>query len=176
MKAFEHPNILKSLGLYYNKTLTKIILVTPFCSRGNLKNCLQEIRPMSSEFKTRICLQIAEGIKALHDKNYMHRDIKPANILFDENWVPKHCDFGFTKIDDDIEKSISVGTIAFRDPNITSGKYSKKCDIYSLGLVFFSIFNGENLFTSNETFLIEKEIKTFQEKSREKVSSLKDCP
>lgn len=85
---------------------------------------------------------MAQGLNALHLRNFMHRDIKPANILFDEDWMPKICDFGFTKLDNDFEKTIRVGTIAYRDPTIISGNYSKKCDIYSLGLVFFYVFKG----------------------------------
>jgi serine/threonine protein kinase len=76
----------------------------------------------------------------------MHRDIKPANLLIDKNWIVKLCDFGFGRNDDDIKKTTKIGTPLFRDPNVISGNYTKKCDIYSAGLVFDSIFRGKSIF------------------------------
>ena len=32
------------------------------------------------------------------------------------------------------------------DPQVMTGKYTKKCDIFSLGLVIFLVFMGEDLF------------------------------
>lgn len=46
-----------------------------------------------------MCVQIARGMKAMHDLNIMHRDIKPANILIDGDWTIKLCDFGFGRKD-----------------------------------------------------------------------------
>ncbi len=40
----------------------------------------------------------------------------------------------------------SVGTPLYSDPLVNSGKYSHKCDIYSLGLVILYVFTGQNLF------------------------------
>ena len=62
---------------------TKLILVTPFCANGNLKKCIEEVSKKDYTFKLNVCLQLAEGLAAIHEKNYMHRDIKPGNILFD---------------------------------------------------------------------------------------------
>lgn len=72
----------------------------------------------------------------------MHRDIKPANILITGDWVLKLCDFGFGKVDEDMKQSVKVGTPLYRDPNVNLGTYSKKCDIYSVGLVYDTIFRG----------------------------------
>lgn len=76
----------------------------------------------------------------------MHRDIKPANILIDKNWKIKLCDFGFGKIDQGMEKTTKIGTPIYRDPNTLLGVYTKKCDIYSVGLVFDMIFRGKSVF------------------------------
>lgn len=76
----------------------------------------------------------------------MHRDIKPANILFVDDWAVKLCDFGFGRVDEKGIKTVKIGTPFYRDPNTTSGNYSKKCDIYSAGLVFDTIFRGKNVF------------------------------
>lgn len=95
-----------------------------------------------------ICLQMCEGIEALHQKNIMHRDISAGNILFDRDWKVKICDFGFSKKDINTKQSVSVGTPAYRDPNISSGKYSKKCDVFSAGMVMDFIFRGHAILSS----------------------------
>lgn len=146
MKKISHPNILKCVELYYVRDKLSYYLITPFCSNGSLRSNIQQIFKKDTTFKMNLCLEIADGIQALHDKNIMHRDISPGNILFDENWTSYLCDFGFSKTDTDSEQSISVGTQAFRDPNIATGKYSRKCDIYSFGLIADYIFRGDGIF------------------------------
>ena len=146
MAAIDHPNVLNCLGYYYINKSKRILLVTPFCSKGNLQSLLQKLTDKTEKFKVKICLELARGLNALHEKNLMHRDMKPANILFDDQWTAKICDFGFSKVDDDLSKSVKVGTPIYRDPNIDGGKYSKKCDIYSLGLIFDTIFRGYSPF------------------------------
>jgi serine/threonine protein kinase len=89
-----------------------------------------------------LCVQIARGINALHELNIMHRDVKPANILVTKDWQLKLCDFGFGKLDQSLKQTAKVGTAIYRDPNVNFGKYSKKCDIYSVGLVYDTIFRG----------------------------------
>ena len=106
----------------------------------------------------------------------MHRDIKPGNILFDEHWTPMFCDFGFAKIDNDFEKTMRVGTLSYRDPNVQTGNYSKKCDIYSLGLVFFYIYKGSSPFKETDNTNFEIETIRFQNESKQRVAELKECP
>jgi len=39
-----------------------------------------------------------------------------------------------------------VGSLAWMDPKVNSGKYTKLVDIYSLALVFIFIFKGKGLY------------------------------
>jgi len=41
----------------------------------------------------------------------------------------------------------NVGTPLYADPNIQNGRYSKKCDVYSVGLVICYIFCGKQYFS-----------------------------
>jgi serine/threonine protein kinase len=78
----------------------------------------------------------------------MHRDLKPQNILVTENWELKICDLGFSKKDElSVMNTTRIGTPSYRDPNVILHKnYTKKCDIYSTGLVFYFIFRGHGYF------------------------------
>lgn len=104
------------------------------------------------------------GVNALHEKDIMHRDIKPGNILFDENFQIKVCDFGFCRDDPEnfeLEKSDHVGSPLYRDPNVKSKIYTKKCDIYSLGITFDTIFRKGSIFKSRDIFSFKVELETF---------------
>lgn len=79
----------------------------------------------------------------------MHRDLKPENVLIDEKEHAKLCDFGFCRYDEseDFSKSRKIGTPLYNSPETEKGVYTKKCDIYSYGLIVYFIFsNGKHLF------------------------------
>jgi calcium-dependent protein kinase len=91
----------------------------------------------------------------------MHRDLKPENILLQikDNEIVgvKVADFGCCHhMEEDINLS-SVGTLIYQDPNMQSGKYTVKCDIYSFGLIISEIIAGKHIFAgvSNHAQLME---------------------
>ena len=49
----------------------------------------------------------------------------------------KIADFGCSRIQDnnDINMTAQIGTPLYSDPNLQTGQYTMKCDVYSLGLV-----------------------------------------
>ncbi len=83
---------------------------------------------------------ILEAINYCHQTRICHRDIKPENILINENDEIKIIDLGFAEIVSSSEKSLSgyKGTEAYMAPEIIKGdKYNEKCDIWSIGVVFY---------------------------------------
>lgn len=81
----------------------------------------------------------------LAEKNIAHRDIKPANILITDDFEVKLADLGFAKAvhqEEDYLKSYA-GTPLIMAPEIfENGKYTNKCDIWSLGIVFYQLLYG----------------------------------
>jgi len=47
--------------------------------------------------------------------------------------------------------TMNIGTPLYADPNIQSGKYTSKCDVYSVGLVIVYIFCGKQFFFGCDT-------------------------
>ena len=85
-------------------------------------------------------------MRELHQSGVIHRDLKPANILIN-NGLFKIADFGFAR---DVDYSSNkllvscVGSPMYMDPLILSRKpYGTKCDIWSLGIIFYELLFGE---------------------------------
>lgn len=102
-------------------------------------------------FETRISkwLEILYGIQYLHSKKIIHRDIKPSNIFFLNNQI-KIADFGLSKqilnitsnntaSNNFLNNSVDVGCGYYRAPEIDSGNYNYKIDIYSLGIILIEL-------------------------------------
>lgn len=96
---------------------------------------------------------ICEGFKTLSGENIIHRDIKPANILLHEG-VAKISDFGFARQLDTTKNEVKdltrLGTPLYMGPQILDNKkFSAKCDIWSVGIVFYEMLYGKTPWTGD---------------------------
>lgn len=165
----KHPSLLPLLGFSLPFCgVGKLTLVTPLMKNGSLRTILDNeklaLAPYEWNDIKRIITIIgtAAGLCRMHQENLVHRDIKPANILFDENFYPKICDFGLSKIFeeglDEMLQRTNCGTESYMAPELFFGdkKYNSKVDVFSYGLVLYEIF-------TTETFSqrLKKERKTY---------------
>lgn len=88
--------------------------------------------------------QICMGFYELICHGVIHRDIKPENILIHDKQL-KLADFGFAKnATTDFMNKTLVGTPLYMAPQILRReKYSSKCDIWGVGLIFFEVILNE---------------------------------
>ena len=99
---------------------------------------------MSDDEAFEIMKQIIKGYQELAKNNTIHRDLKPANILINQNLF-KICDFGFSKVTKDPNSALKtcVGSPIYMAPQILEKKdYSAKCDIWSLGIIYYELLHG----------------------------------
>ena len=96
---------------------------------------------------------ICDGISYLHSKHIAHRDLKPENILVFETgngkFMPKIADFGTSKVIQTMVTNTSMaGTPKYAAPEILEkGRtYGASVDIYSLAMILFEIFSGEEAY------------------------------
>jgi len=145
LKELNNSNIVRFLD--YQKTQNHYYLIFEFCKHGDLDHFIRDFyNGKVPEIEAqKFVQQIIEGIKAMKAKNIVHRDLKLANILVSKDFILKIADFGlarFMEKDDLLLKSI-VGTPLNMDPLILEKKgYSEKCDIWSLGVIFYQILVG----------------------------------
>ena len=92
----------------------------------------------------------------------MHRDFKTANILL-HNGVAKIADLGFSKIMKDTKITNTIlGTSVTMAPELLENKpYGIKCDVWSVGVVYYQFLIGEYPYNAYNDHEILKKIKSY---------------
>ncbi|CAC9698999.1 calcium-dependent protein kinase 5 [Plasmodium sp. DRC-Itaito] len=152
MKQMDHPNIIKLYEVYEDNE--KLYLVLELCDGGELFDKIVKYGSFSEYEAYKIMKQIFSALYYCHSKNIMHRDLKPENILYVDNTEDSPIqiiDWGFASkcMNNHNLKSV-VGTPYYIAPEILRGKYDKRCDIWSSGIIMYILlcgyppFNGKN--------------------------------
>ncbi len=99
------------------------------------------------------------AVHHMHSLNIIHRDLKPDNILLrNSNSITELliADFGLaTVLDFHSQMFKRCGTPGYVAPEILAYKdgntfYNTKCDIFSLGVIFFVLLTGKKLFNADD--------------------------
>jgi len=99
--------------------------------------------------------QVLSGLNCCHTQGIAHRDIKPENLMFadKESTTLKLIDFGFAKFFKAGECKFKeiLGSPMYMAPEIlTQDEYDEKCDIWSTGILCYSLLCGEMPFQPHE--------------------------
>eukprot|EP00828_Plagiopyla_frontata_P025011 TRINITY_DN3194_c0_g1_i1.p1 TRINITY_DN3194_c0_g1~~TRINITY_DN3194_c0_g1_i1.p1 ORF type:complete len:545 (+),score=79.63 TRINITY_DN3194_c0_g1_i1:2-1636(+) len=160
MRQLQHKNVLKLYEMF--ETVHSLYLVMMLVTGGDLN---QKIIDKSIRKYSEIQLifrRMLEAINYIHKQNIMHRDLKLDNILIlseKEQLEPIIVDFGLsTHQGIDIESVLfkRCGTPGFVAPEVLNFKdndtvlYNNKCDIFSLGAIFYCLLARKKPFSSKD--------------------------
>ena len=164
LRATDHPNIIKLYDIYEDNKF--IYLIMEECSGGEFFDSLakraKEKKMYTEKECARIFKQILEAVNYLHAHGVCHRDLKPENILF-SNVADDSClkliDFGLSKvIDGDQNLKGAVGTTFYMAPEVITGNYNEKCDIWACGVILYIMLCGKPPFYSQDEEELKKNI------------------
>jgi hypothetical protein len=99
LQRIDSPYLLKFFGFGTTASGGRFI-VTELLEGGSLHDVLRNPTRDDLPWRTRvkIALQVALGMKHLHERHMLHRDLKSANVLLDELLRAKVCDFGLSRV------------------------------------------------------------------------------
>jgi eukaryotic-like serine/threonine-protein kinase len=130
------------------------------CSLGELLVMHhRERRTIDPELSARIIMQVASGLHAAHEARdpegqpleVVHRDISPSNVLLSRDGNAKLIDFGIAKARNRLAETAAgialKGKFNYVAPEQATGTAAdRRCDLFSLGVVFWELLVGKPLF------------------------------
>ncbi len=161
LASLNHPNIAAIYSL--EESDGKRFIVMELIEGGTLAQRLLK-GPLPVDEALVVCLRIAEGLEAAHEKGVIHRDLKPANVMLTANGKVKILDFGLAKplaaasaaavamqlpmITGAMTKPGAIlGTAAYMSPEqAKGGPVDKRGDIWALGCILFECLAGRRAF------------------------------
>lgn len=146
MSTFQSSHIL-TLHEFY-QTDTEIIIVMEYIEHGTLFHRIMSKKKYTEKEGAILIRNLMEGLCLIHSQKILHRDIKLENIFMSSsnNDVSiKIGDFDLACTPEDSEPTKLFGTPGYIAPEIFTkapGCYSEKSDVFSSGIVLYTILFG----------------------------------
>ncbi|HVT87968.1 MAG TPA: serine/threonine-protein kinase [Tepidisphaeraceae bacterium] len=169
-RQFTHPNLRRSYDLKITKTLlmkvSEAFMVMELVDGKPL-----DVRPPAEVMDACDCfIQVAEGMRAMHQMGYVHCDMKPNNIMRSDTGKVKVIDFGQSCKIGTVKERIQ-GTPDFIAPEQVARKpVGIQTDVFNLGATLYWVLTGKHiptLYTVNKkgenSFLLDTRIDSPQD-------------
>ncbi|CAG9311350.1 unnamed protein product [Blepharisma stoltei] len=163
LKALDHPNILKMIDFFEAKT--EYFLVLEYLEGGDLCDKITSGMSFSEKQACSAMKQILSGVSYMHSRRLVHRDMKPDNILIvnpeeSDNFSLKIIDFDLVaRCQKGMMLKEIVGTVDYMAPEVFDGNYNEKCDVWSCGVILYTLLDGTLPFTGKNTTALINSIK-----------------
>jgi len=119
----------------------QVCLVMDVVEGGDLFDKINASHRMSQDEATKFVWHMLSGIAYCHQLNICHRDIRPESYLLtsrEQDAELKLCDFSLARMNAEGEyMKTMIGCLPYVAPEVIKGKYDKKCDVWSIGVVAF---------------------------------------
>jgi len=149
----QHPNIISLRDMFEEED--KVFLVFELMRGGELLDKILRQKFFSEREARAVMDKVTCVVKYLHQNGVVHRDLKPSNILYaDDSGNPdtiRICDFGFAKQlrADNGMLMTPCYTANYVAPEVLKKQgYDAACDVWSLGVLLFTMLAGETPFAT----------------------------
>lgn len=165
LKRVNHPNIIQLEEVF--ETAKKMYLIMELCKGGELSEVLRRKSYFKEEEAKAVMHSLTEAVVYMHDNDMVHRDLKLENVLLSEadptnEFNIKVTDFGLAHMKglsgcDDLMHT-KCGTLYYMAPEVLSNKheYTKMCDVWSLGVIMYTLLCGRVPFQSDSASKLEE--------------------
>ncbi|KAF7224584.1 receptor-interacting serine/threonine-protein kinase 3 [Nothobranchius furzeri] len=139
-------------------------LVMEYMRRGSIETLQKEMAgPPPLPLAFRLAHQVALGMNFLHSKGVLHCDLKPSNVLLTDEFNAKLADFGLSRVSASVLDKRKIpseevgGTYKYMPPEAFDLSYEpvRSFDIYSYGILLWSIVTGQEPYRGKFYSLVE---------------------
>ena len=161
LSIVDHPNIVKYKETYSDNNYLHIIM--ELFTGGNLLQKIEKEKKFSEKYTRKFIFKLTSAISHCHSQGIVHRDLKPENILFEnknKDAELKLIDFGLSRkyfSNEDLHSI--VGSPYYVAPEVLKGNYNEKCDIWSIGILTYTMLCGYPPFNGSKKEEIFHKIK-----------------
>eukprot|EP00429_Kryptoperidinium_foliaceum_P017130 CAMPEP_0176044502 /NCGR_PEP_ID=MMETSP0120_2-20121206/22087_1 /TAXON_ID=160619 /ORGANISM="Kryptoperidinium foliaceum, Strain CCMP 1326" /LENGTH=911 /DNA_ID=CAMNT_0017377907 /DNA_START=1 /DNA_END=2735 /DNA_ORIENTATION=+ len=170
LRRLSHPNIAKLVEVYTTTGGANghTHFAMEFYSGKSLYEYLfpdgsKEARALDADLVAWFSWQGASAIVHCHSQRVCHRDVKLENFMLADvghNPKIKLIDFGVASLfKPDTPLKTKVGTPYYIAPEVLTGSYNEKCDVWSLGVLMFLLCVGKPPFQGSSDAAILKQVK-----------------
>ena len=135
-----------------------------------LAQLVQRRGPLDPGAAAAVCMQVAAGLGAAHERGIVHRDVKPANIFISLDSHALIGDFGICKIEGSTQitrRDQLVGTPNYLAPEqILGDPVSPATDVFALGALFYVVTMNRPLRERVDAAALLKSAQTNEPKER----------
>lgn len=146
LSKLKHPNIINVSNFF--RANNTVFMVMDFEKGRDLRYLIKKSRGRLSEnFMLTVFPPVMDGLKELHEHDFLHLDIKPANILLRAHGEPLLLDFGAVlQVEPgEVYQGIQTLTHGYAPAEqYTESELGPWCDIYSLGMTMRICITGKN--------------------------------
>eukprot|EP00929_Paragymnodinium_shiwhaense_P076986 TRINITY_DN39621_c0_g1_i1.p1 TRINITY_DN39621_c0_g1~~TRINITY_DN39621_c0_g1_i1.p1 ORF type:complete len:659 (-),score=136.24 TRINITY_DN39621_c0_g1_i1:213-2189(-) len=149
--AVDHPHICRLFDVF--ETPEHVHLVMECLDGGELYDRMLEMKKFSEDKAAAATWQMLLALRYLHAHHIVHRDLKLDNFMYDTEGSDflKLIDFGFSRrwnAKSDEKMQHGCGTLAYTAPEVLKRSYTIQCDMWSLGVIVFTMLCGSAPFGS----------------------------
>lgn len=147
LSRFEHPNIVRVHTVFEENNTGYMVMA--YEEGRSLKAVLSSEHTFDEARLLGVLLPILDGLRQVHEKQFIHRDIKPDNIYIRQDDSPVLLDFGSARQAIEGESRtmttmVSPGYAPFEQYHAKGEEQGPWTDIYSLGATAFRAISGVN--------------------------------
>lgn len=149
-----HPNIVNLHRVYMDEGYTYLVL--ELLEGGELLDRIRKKSKFTECEASGILRKLVSAVSFMHSHGVVHRDLKPENLLFtsnNDNAEIKVVDFGFARLKQEKEPMHTpCFTLHYAAPEVLNGDskgYDENCDLWSLGVILYTMLCGKAPFHAN---------------------------
>src|SRR5688572_30691116 len=149
--SINHPNVVRVYS--FGADEGHVYLAMELVDNGTMDDLMEKLGRIPEARALQIGIEVAQGLRAGHEKGLIHRDVKPGNVLFANDGTAKVVDYGLAMFFEQAAMASGEiwGTPYYLSPErLNKSPEDFRSDLYSLGAALFHAIAGRPPFEAED--------------------------